>query len=303
MQTQLAGLWPPVSTPFAADGALDKARLVSHCRTLLDEGSAGLALLGTTSEANSLTLEERRGVIGAAIEAGIPASRLLPGTGACAIDDAVALTRYAGELGCAAVLLLPPFYYKGVPDDGLFAYVAAVIERAGPKVPRILLYHIPQMAGAGWSIPLIGRLIEAFPDIVVGMKDSTGDAANTRAVIEAFPGFAMFPGAEVYLLPALQWGAVGCISATANINARGISELIARRDTPEAPALQEALVAIRNSFTGFPTVPAVKAVLAAKYRDAVWNNVRPPNMPLGEAERQALLGKPAVAELLEAVAA
>ena len=303
MQTQLAGLWPPASTPFANDGSVDKARLVSHCRTLLDEGSTGLAILGTTSEANSLTLDERRGVIEACVDAGIPATQLLPGTGACAIDDAAALTRYAGELGCAGVLLLPPFYYKNLSDDGIFAFIAKVIERAGPKVPQIMLYHFPQMAAAGFSIPLIGRLIKAFPGVVVGMKDSSGDAANTKAVIEAYPDFAVFPGAEVYLLPALQWGAAGCISATANINARGISDLIAKWKTPEAAALQEALVAIRRSFDGFVTVPAVKAVVAAKYRDDVWRNVRPPNLPLTETERQTLLAKPAVAALLEAVAA
>ncbi len=222
MQTPLAGLWPPVSTPFTASGAVDLPRLTRHGRNLIADGASGLAVLGTTSEANSLTLAERRTVIDEMIAAGVPAGRLLPGTGACAIDDAAELTRHAGELGCAGVLLLPPFYYKNVTDDGLFAFVSAVIERSGPKVPRILLYHIPQMAAAGWSLELTGRLLEAFPGVVVGMKDSTGDPAHTKAVIEAFPGFAMFPGAEVYLLDALRWGAVGCISATANINARGI---------------------------------------------------------------------------------
>ncbi len=303
MQTPLTGLWPPASTPFAADGSVDYARLAKHCKTLLAEGATGLAILGTTSEANSLTLDERRRVIDGLVAAGIPAGRLLPGTGACAIDDAVALTRHAGEIGCAGVLLLPPFYYKNVSDDGLFAFASQVVERCGAKAPRILLYHFPQMAAAGWSIPLIGRLIKAFPDVIVGMKDSSGDAANTRAVIEAYPGFSMFPGAEVYLLDALGWGAVGCISATANVNAAAIARLIERRNEPDAKALQEGLVALRRSFDGFVTVPAVKAVLAARYRDDTWRNVRPPVMQLTDADRQALLAKPAIAQLLETVAA
>jgi 4-hydroxy-tetrahydrodipicolinate synthase len=303
MQTPLAGLWPPVSTPFAANGAVDTARLTRHGRNLIAEGAAGLAVLGTTSEANSLTLDERRSVIDATIAAGVPAGRLLPGTGACAIGDAAALTRHAGELGCAGVLLLPPFYYKNVSDDGLFAFVASVIERSGPKVPRILLYHIPQMAAAGWSQGLIWRLLEAFPGIVVGMKDSTGDAAHTKAIIEAFPDFAMFPGAEVYLLDALNWGAVGCISATANVNARGIAQLIQRLHEPDARERQAELVAIRRSFDGYAAVPAVKAVLAAKYADDEWLRVRPPNVALTEAERRALLARPALARFLETATA
>jgi 4-hydroxy-tetrahydrodipicolinate synthase len=157
MKPALAGLWPPVATPFRADGAVDTVRLVKHSRTLLSDGAHGLAVLGTTSEANSLTLDERRRVIDAHLEGGIEATRLLPGTGACAVDDAVALTRHAAEIGAAAVLLLPPFYYKKVTDDGLFNFVSAVIERSGARVPRILLYHIPPMASIGWSIDLVGR--------------------------------------------------------------------------------------------------------------------------------------------------
>ena len=302
MQISLAGLWPPASVPFTADGAIDEKRLIRHCRGMLTDGAMGLAVLGTTSEANSLTLGERRRVIDALIEDGVAPERLLPGTGACAIDDAVALCRHAGELGCAGVLLLPPFYYKNVSDDGLFAFVAAVVERCGPKVPRILLYHFPAMAAVGWSIDLIARLLATFPGIVVGMKDSSGDGQHTKAVIDGFPGFVMFPGSEIYLLKAMQWGAAGCISATANVNARGIAALIARWDETDAPARQEGLVALRRSFDGFPTVAAVKTVIAAKTREESWLTVRPPLVPLSPAERRTLLARPALAELLETAA-
>lgn len=302
MNTPLAGLWPPASTPFAADGAVDETRLIRHCRGMLDEGAAGLAVLGTTSEANSLTLAERQRVIDALVEDGVAPARLLPGTGACAIDDAVALSRHAGEIGCAGVLLLPPFYYKNVSDDGLFAFVATLIERCGARAPRILLYHFPAMAAAGWSIDLVGRLLGAFPGIVAGMKDSTGNAEHTKAVIDAFPDFAVFPGSELYLLDALKWGAVGCISATANVNAGAIASLIANRDAADAPARQEDLVAVRKSFADFPTVAAVKTVKAAIAGDETWLNVRPPLMPLSPEQRRTLLSRPAVAGLLETVA-
>ena len=298
MQSLLAGLWPPASTPFGADGALDERRLIRHCRGMLDDGAAGLAVLGTTSEANSLTLGERRRVIDALVEDGVAPARLLPGTGACAIDDAVALSRHAGEIGCAGVLLLPPFYYKNVSDEGLFAFVATLIERCGAAVPRILLYHFPAMAAAGWSIELTGRLTKAFPDVVAGMKDSTGNAEHTKAMIDAFPGFAVLPGSELYLLDALKWGAVGCISATANVNAHAIASLIADHDGADAPARQEALVAVRKSFADLPTVAAVKTVKAALARDDAWLTVRPPLMPLSAEERRTLLARPAIAALV-----
>ena len=299
MPNPLAGLWPPASTPFTTDGAVDEKKLIRHCRGMLDDGAAGLAVLGTTSEANSLTLGERRRVIDALVEDGVAPARLLPGTGACAIDDAAALSRHAGEIGCAGVLLLPPFYYKNVSDEGLYAFVARVIERCGAAVPRIMLYHFPAMAAAGWSNELIGRLLEAFPGIVTGMKDSTGNAEHTKSVIDAFPGFVMFPGSELYLLDALKWGAAGCISATANINARPIATLIDRWQEADATERQEKLVAVRKSFADFPTVAAVKTVKAAITGDESWLTVRPPLMPLSADQRKTLLARPAIVELLK----
>lgn len=298
-QQALTGLWPPVATPFADDGGVNFPALIRHSRALLDEGSTGLAILGTTSEANSLTLDERRRVIDAHVEAGIAPSRLIPGTGACAIDDAVALTRHAGELGAVAVLLLPPFFYKNVSDDGLFAFVAAVIERAGPKVPRIMLYHIPPMAAVGWSHAVVARLIEAFPGIVAGMKDSSGDADHTRRTIEAFKDFTVFPGAEVYLAEALAWGARGCISASANINARAIAQLIAEQGSADLAARQDSLNAVRTAVQSRGLVPAIKAVLAARYRDDGWLNLRPPLVSLSDPVRTELLADPAIAAVLQ----
>jgi len=298
MKQELTGLWPPVSTPFSADGSVDLKRLVSHGKALIADGSTGLAVLGTTSEANSLTLDERRSVIDACVAGGISASKLMPGTGASALGDAVSLTRHAGEIGAAAVLLLPPFYYKKVSDEGLYTFVAQLIERVGASIPRIMLYHIPQVAAAGWSTELVARLRKAFPEVIVGMKDSSGDAEHTKKMIDAFPGFIVFPGAEVYLLKALSWGAPGCISASANVNARGISQLIARWKQPGDEERQEELNAVRKALEKFVMIPALKAVLATRYRDENWLTVRPPLVRMTDADRKTLLADPPIARLL-----
>ncbi len=304
MTTALAGLWPPVATPFGPDGDVDDQRQLRHSRTLLVDGAHGLAVLGTTSEANSLTLDERRRVIDAHVEGGIDASRLMPGTGACAIGDAVALTRHAGELGAAAVLLLPPFYYRNATQEGIYAFVSTVIEQVGARAPRIMLYHIPQMgAGIGWSIDLIGRLRTAFPEIIAGIKDSAGDADHTIALIDAFPDFAVFPGAEVYLLKALKAGAAGCISASANINAQGIRGMLDRWQEPGAEQLQDEMNAVRKAVESRGMIPSLKAVLAERYGDPGWLATRPPLLPIADATRKDLLADPAIVKLLDSVPA
>jgi 4-hydroxy-tetrahydrodipicolinate synthase len=295
----LSGLWPPAATPFREDGSVDFNRLTRHCRRLLEDGAHGLAVLGTTSEANSLTLDERRRVIEHLAKGGIEPETLLPGVGACAMDDAAGLTRYAGEIGAAAVLLLPPFYYKKISDEGLYTFVSRIIDKAGSYTPRILLYHIPPVAVVGWSLELIGRLIQAFPGVVVGMKDSSGDFEHTKKVIDAFPGFVVFPGAETYLVRAMTAGAAGCISATANINARGIRTVFDRWMEGDSARHQNAANAIRMAVEKNGMIPAIKAILAARYGDAAWDNVRAPLMPLTPGERATLFHEPAIAELLE----
>lgn len=294
-----AGLWPPAATPFTADGAVDRDRFVRHCRALLDEGADGIALLGTTSEANSLTLDERRSLIDALIEGGTAPERMMPGTGACAVGDAVALSLHAVRAGCAGVLLLPPFFYKEVSDDGLFDYVQQVVERTAEPSLRIYLYHIPQVAGVGWSLDLIERLRRAFPGIVVGLKDSSGDRENLRAMLERFPGFAVFPASEALMSEAIPRGAAGCISATANVNAQGISALIAAlRGGGDAAGLQAAVSEVRASVAAFPLVPAVKAILAHRYGEPDWARVRPPLRRLQDVDRERLVASTGVEALL-----
>ena len=278
----------PALTPFQADLAVDGERFAAHCRWLLAEGADGLAVFGTTSEANSLDSAERKHLLERLIDGGVPPGVLMPGTGCCALPDSVSLTRHAVEHGCFGVLMLPPFYYKGVGDDGIYASVAEVIERVGDRRLRVYLYHIPPMAGVGFSHQVIGRLLKTYPGIVVGLKDSSGDWAHTRGLLAAFPGFEVFPGSETYLLDALRLGGAGCISATANVNVAAMHRLLQVWRTPAAERLQQELAAVRAAIQKFPMVPANKAILAQLRHAPGWNAVRPPLRPLAEEARQSL---------------
>ncbi len=223
---RIQGILSPVLTPFNADGSPDPGRFARHCRWLLDQ-DVGLAVFGTNSEANSLTLAEKRGLLDGLLAAGITPSKLMPGTGACAVPDAIELTRHAVKSGCAGVLMLPPFYYKGVSDEGLFRYFAQVIDAVADDRLRIYVYHIPPVSGVPITLPLIERLLKTFPGIIAGTKDSSGDWANTSAMLERFQpqGFDVFAGSENFLLATMRSGGAGCITATGNLNPSAIVRL------------------------------------------------------------------------------
>jgi 4-hydroxy-tetrahydrodipicolinate synthase len=286
------GLLVPALTPLAADLSPDGERFVRFCRWLLDEGANGLAVFGTTSEANSIPLDQRQALLATLIESGIPATRLMPGIGACALEDAVRLARLAVEAGCGGVLALPPFYYKNVSDDGLYAYYAELVERVGDPALKIYIYHIPPQSMVPLGIDLIGRLIAAFPETIVGLKDSGGDWSYTQSLLREFPGFDVFPGSEAFLLQGLRAGTRGCISATANINAAAIRRLIDtwRTDDDAADAQQARLTELRQAVQAFPVIPAVKAIVAHFHDAPEWRTVKPPLTPLGEGDTRELLG-------------
>lgn len=283
------GIWPPAATPFQADLSIDFDHYIAHCRRLLADGAHGLAVLGTTSEANSLDLTEREAVLERLVEAGIAADKLLPGTGATSLGDAARLTRHALELGVRGVLLLPPFYYKGVSDDGLFAFVSRLVERIGSGRLKLYLYNFPQMTGIVWSVALIGRLRAAFPEIVVGLKDSSGDVAYLDKLLESYPAFAIFPSSEALLLAALRKGAAGCISATANTHVLEIRRLFDRWRENDASTLHDRVSAVRRLVQSYPLIPAVKAILAARDKADDWLRVRPPLETLDSKSRGELL--------------
>ena len=284
-----SGVLVPVLTPFTPSGEPDTGRFVAFCRWLLDQGAGGLAIFGTTSEANSMSPAERMDLLDRLIEAGIPAAKLMPGTGACAITDATSLVRHAVDHGCGGVLMLPPFYYKGVSDDGIFAFIASVIDKVGSPALRLFLYHIPPMAVVGFSLDLVGRLIAAYPQTVVGLKDSSGDWSNTAALLERFPGFAVFPGSEVFLLDGLRKGAVGCITASGNVNVPGIKKVYDNWRDPQTEASQAEITTLRKALQAYPMVPALKRIVAHYHNDPNWAAVRPPLVPLDRAQSTALI--------------
>lgn len=280
----------PVITPFGDDLAPDAERFVDHCRWLMSN-DVGLAIFGTNSEANSLSVQERQALLEHLVAARIDPTRLMPGTGCCSIPDSVTLSRHAVEHGVGGVLMLPPFYYKGVSEEGLFRFYAEVIERVGDDRLKLYLYHIPPVAQVPIGLGLIERLLKRYPETVAGIKDSSGDWNNTQAMIDAFgqQGFRVYAGSERFLLPTLRAGGVGCISATANVNPAAISALGANWRKQEADEHQAALNEIRDIFESMPMIPALKAATAHFGNDATWERLRPPLVPLDEAQRKQLL--------------
>lgn len=290
VSSALSGVFAPVVTPFKSDLSVDADLFVRHSRWLLSQG-AGLAIFGTNSEANSLTVAERKQLLDRLISEGLDPARMLPGTGCCALDDTVALTRHAVDAGCAGVLMLPPFYYKGVSDDGLYRYYAEVIARVDSPKLRLYLYHIPAFTGVPITLTLIKRLIKDFPETVVGIKDSSGDWDNVAAMLKAFPGFAIFPASESFLSRARPLGAAGCISATANINPAGISKLCADWDKDNSVQLQQQADAVRQTCQRYPMIAALKFVTAHYSGNPVWETVRPPLSSLCAEDKLQLLAE------------
>jgi 4-hydroxy-tetrahydrodipicolinate synthase len=283
------GVLVPVLTPFTRSGDPDAGRFVAFCRWLLDQGAGGLSIFGTTSEANSMSGAERMALLDRLVEAGVPAEKLMPGTGACSITEAAALARHAVRHGCGGVLMLPPFYYKGVSDDGIFAFVSGVIDRVTSPALRIYLYHIPPVAQVGFSLDLVGRLIAAYRETVVGLKDSSGDWSNTAALLDRYPGFAIFPGSEVFLLDALRKGGAGCITASGNVNVPGIRKVYENWQGPQADTLQAEITTLRKALQAYPMVPALKRIVAHFHDDPDWAAVRPPMEALSQTQSAALL--------------
>ena len=287
---KIRGVLSPVVTPFDADLKPDAGRLAKHCKWLI-ANDVGLAIFGTNSEANSLSTSEKLHLLEALVEAGLPPERMMPGTGCCALDDSVTLTKRAVELGCGGTLMLPPFYYKGVSDEGLYRNFSEIIQRVGDARLRIYLYHIPPVAQVPITLNLIERLLKDYPGTIAGAKDSSGDWANTKAMLDEFQpqGFDVFPGSESFLLAALREGGAGCISATANVNPGPIARLAATWQGDDADAQQEGLNATRNIFQTYVMIPALKAAVAHYGKDREWNRLRPPLVELTEAEQQKLV--------------
>jgi 4-hydroxy-tetrahydrodipicolinate synthase len=290
---RITGVLSPVVTPFAKNLAPDAARFVRHCRWLLANGCAGLAVFGTNSEANSMSVAEKLELLEALLAGGVPAAALMPGTGHCALSDSVAMTRRAVELGCGGVLMLPPFYYKGVSDEGLYRNFAEVIERVADDRLRLYLYHIPPVSQVPITLALIERLLKKYPGIVAGAKDSSGDWSNTKAMLDAFAkdGFDVFAGSEVFLLDNMRHGGKGCITATGNVNPGPIDKVYRNWQAANADELQAGITATRKIVQKVPMIPALKAIIAHFGNDPQWRTVRPPLVELERAQEEGLIAE------------
>src|SRR6059036_1740958 len=291
MSRCIRGVLAPVVTPFKADLSPDSQRLIAHCKWLLSQ-NCGLAVFGTNSEANSLSLEERLNLLDELVAAGVDPARMMPGTGCCSIMETVKLTKQAVGHGCAGVLMLPPFYYKDVSEEGLYRYFSEVVQRVGDARLKIYLYRIPPVAVVGITTGLVERLLAAYPTAIAGMKDSSGDWNNTKTFLDAFAvragravsGFDVFVGSESFLLANMRNGGVGAISATANVNPAAIHKLYKQWNTADDPDHQQSkLNVVREVFSSrnFPSmIAALKQAIAIFGKDPEWTRVRPPLVEL-----------------------
>jgi len=293
---RIRGVLVPVITPFKADLSPDRQRFIRHCQWLVSQ-DCGLAVFGTTSEANSLSAKERMTLVDELVGAGIDPSRMMPGTGCCSIIETIDLTAHAIRHGCAGVLMLPPFYYKDVSEEGLYRYFSEVVQRVGDARLKIYVYHIPSVAIVSVTPRLIERLLKAYPNAIAGMKDSSGDWNNTKTFLEAFAdnGFDVFVGSESFLLANMRSGGAGTISATANVNPAAIHELYALASAVSADldleALQARLNVVREVFSNkkFPSmIAALKQAIAMYKNDPEWTRVRPPLVELTTEQAKLL---------------
>ena len=285
------GVYAAIMKPLTRDFQVDLPLLVAHARWLLANGCDGLAPLGTTGEANSLSVDQRLRVIDAMASAGLPMGKMIIGAGSCALADAVELTRAALFAGCPNVLLLPPFYYKNPSDAGLHAFFAALIDQVKDSRLRVYLYHFPQVS----AVPITTGVIEMLrashgTATIAGLKDSSGDWNNTKMLLERFPGFDVFSGTEHYLSQNLAAGGPGCISATTNVTAP-IASLVMGATGAAQAQIQEGLSELRLIIQGFPLIPALKHIKAELSGEPAWRRLLPPLMPLDAAQADALMAK------------
>lgn len=283
------GVNAAVLTPLRDDLSPDLDRMAEHCRWLLASGCNGLGILGTTGEANSLGIAQRVAIMEGLAERGIAPAVLMPGTGTPALADTVFLTQRARALGCKGVLVLPPFFYKNPTEDGLFAFYSELVNRIGGGM-HIYLYHFPQQSAVPITLSLIARLLAAFPGVIKGAKDSSGDFANTSAMVREFgqDGFEVYGADDGRLQDLLKLGGAGGITAAGNVNSTVAAQVYADWNGPAGAAAQIVLAATRKAVTSVPLIAGLKALVARRTGDEAWNNILPPNAPLSPADAKTL---------------
>jgi 4-hydroxy-tetrahydrodipicolinate synthase len=289
--TVVRGVWCATLTPLDRSGAVDHARLADHALRLLDEGVDGIAPFGTTGEGPSFGVDERRAGLEALVDAGIAPARILAATACAALPETVALTRHAVALGCAGALVLPPFFWKDVSDEGVYANYAALIEEVADPRLRLYLYNLPQVSAVPVRAPVIEQLLGAFPGVVVGLKDSAGDLEASRAMLARFPGLAVYVGHEPHLPAMLAAGGAGTVCGVANLLPRVMRTLYDRAGTEEGDAALACVRRFLDAAFAYPLTPAFKALVARLQRDDAWAAVRAPLRPLPAAQCDALVSR------------
>ncbi|MDB5585690.1 MAG: dihydrodipicolinate synthetase-like protein [Devosia sp.] len=301
-QFAITGVYSAAATPLNADYSPDLGLFAAHCKHLIADGCHGIALLGTTGEANSFSIGERKTILESALKSGLTADQLMPGTGLASVPDTIELTRHALSLGVTKVVMLPPFYYKGVTDEGLFAAYAQIIEGVKDDRLKVILYHIPQMSGVPLTLGLIEKLIKAFPNTIVGIKDSAGQFDNMQAMVSAFPGFSVLAGADPLLLPLIKAGGAGCITATSNLVARSLRTVFEHcadaSKAAEVETAQARIMAYRTLSNDYTQIPAIKAMVGLQSKIPSWSRVRAPMLALDEAKLADLAAKFAALEAI-----
>ena len=288
----ITGVYSAAATPIEADGSPCFDLFTTHCSKLLAEGCHGIALLGTTGEANNFSVDERMALLDAVCNSGISGEQLLPGTSCSNLSETKALTAHALSCQVKACVILPPFYYKGVSDEGLFRFYAQLVEGLADSRLKIILYHIPQMTQVPISHELIYRLRTEFPDIFVGIKDSAGDIENMKKTVERFPGFSVLAGADPLLLPLLQAGGAGCITATSNLRADSLRYIFDHINNSSLKAEidqhQKRINDWRNLSNSYAQLATIKAMISKVRGDARWCALRPPLTAITVQEQEKI---------------
>lgn len=292
---KIRGVFSAAATPLKADLSPDTNAYIAHCRALLDNGCDGLAILGTTGEANAFSVAERKALLDSLVEAGISPERLLPGTGVTALPETIELTKHALHHGVAAVVMLPPFYYKDVSEKGVIDAYTKIIETIADPSLKVILYHIPQMTQVPITLSIVEELCRRFPDTIVGIKDSSGDIENMKSLVERFPQLSVLPGADPLMLPMLKFGGAGCITATSNLVSSELAYVFAHYADPAKASLvdeaQARIVAMRNAISIHPQLASLKAVLAHRTNNPNWSLLRPPLVALNADQTAEVLNK------------
>lgn len=301
----VSGVFCASATPVLEDGSPDHATFAAHCKALIEEGCDGVALLGTTGEANSFSIAQRQQLLENVIASGIDPQRLLPGTSQTNVPDSITLVKHAVEAGVKACVVLPPFYYKGVSDEGLFRFYAELVEGVGSNDLRVILYHIPPIAQIGISLELTARLRETFPGIIVGVKDSSGKIESMQAFASAFQDFSVLAGADPFMLPLLRSGGAGCITSSSNLIGKHLRVVFDNwfddAQSDKVDAAQARINAWRDLSNAYVQLPTIKAMLAKRRNHAGWTRVRPPLVDLTPAELDTVWAKMAELEAQENV--